>query len=144
TGHKKLDQFLTTYNGMIQQLKDERLRLEGQGFFLEELISVSPIGIVITDFDGKISDVNKAAYQILNIKSSDYMGKVLVDLLPSSFNTTLPERTLVLENQHKVKLTNSPIRYKGFYRQCIMIEDLTSELYKTEKEAYGQVIRMMS
>lgn len=144
TGNKKLDLFLTTYNNMIQNLREERLRLEGQGFFLEELISVSPIGIIITDFDGKISDVNKATYQILDIKIADYIGQLVTNLLPSTYNVTLTEQTIVLENHHKVKLTNSPIRYKGFYRQCIMIEDLTSELYKTEKEAYGQVIRMMS
>ena len=50
TGDKDLDKLISLYNTMVTNISEERYRLEGQGQFLEDLIRVSPIGIIILDF----------------------------------------------------------------------------------------------
>ena len=55
------DRIVDMFNRMMDQLKNERLRLREQNHFLDLLINVSPMGVVILDFDGKISMLNMAA-----------------------------------------------------------------------------------
>lgn len=55
------DRIVAMFNRMMDQLKNERLRLREQNHFLDLLINVSPMGVVILDFDGKISMLNEAA-----------------------------------------------------------------------------------
>ena len=62
-GQLEADRIVDIFNRMMQQLKEERLRLREQNHFLDLLISVSPMGVVIQTFDGKISMANKAALQ---------------------------------------------------------------------------------
>ena len=75
-GQAEADRIVTMFNGMMDQLKNERLRLREQNHFLDLLISVSPMGVVILDFDGKVSMLNAAALRFLGYTSqTDLIGK---------------------------------------------------------------------
>ena len=49
-----------------------------QSYFIQNLIEVTPIGIIIMDFDGLISNMNPASKNILGIKQK-MKGKNLFD-----------------------------------------------------------------
>lgn len=60
-GQKEADRIVLVFNRMMEQLKDERLRLREQNHFLDLLVSASPMGVVILTLDGHISMLNAAA-----------------------------------------------------------------------------------
>jgi two-component system nitrogen regulation sensor histidine kinase NtrY len=80
TGNWEVDQLVTVYNLMIDQLRQERTRQVEQQFFLDKLIEAAPIAILIFDFDNRIASVNPKASQLLSVKPADVIGKELADL----------------------------------------------------------------
>ena len=64
-GQREADRIVAIFNRMMNQLKEERLRLREQNHFLDLLISVSPMGVVILTLDERISMANKAALDFL-------------------------------------------------------------------------------
>ena len=140
TGSSDLDVLISKYNTLLENIRQERIRLEGQGQFLEELIASSHVGVIITDIDGRVTEVNPAAATFLNTTPEAMWGQVI-----SAYRLDGGSRgnTLTINNR-RLKWSQSKVRYKGFYRQFVVLEDLTAELLQSEKEAYGRVIRMMS
>lgn len=143
TGDKDLDKLISLYNTMVTNISEERYRLEGQGQFLEDLIRVSPIGIIILDFDGNVTEINPLAQKYLQLSKEN--NKEII--LPKSLLKDIQDGTshiITLNSNKKFRVLKNQVRYKGFYRTFIMIEDLTVELLQSEKEAYGKVVRMMA
>jgi len=143
TGDKDLDKLISLYNTMVTNISEERYRLEGQGQFLEDLIRVSPIGIIILDFDGNVTEINPLAQKYVQLSKEN--NKEII--LPKSLLEDIQDGTshiITLNSNKKFRVLKNQVRYKGFYRTFIMIEDLTVELLQSEKEAYGKVIRMMA
>lgn len=80
TGSKEMNNLIDIYNSMINTLGQERTTAEEQSIFLENLISISPVGIIILDFDGRIEILNKHAKQLLNQKSNP-IGILLSEIM---------------------------------------------------------------
>ena len=149
-GQAEADRIVTMFNGMMDQLKNERLRLREQNHFLDLLISVSPMGVVILDFDGKVSMLNTAALRFLGYTSqTDLIGKNF-----SALDAPLAEEInrLDKDSTDTIRLNDSMIYRcsrlsfvdRGFPHPFILIESLTSEVVKAEKKAYEKVIRMIA
>lgn len=148
TGYKETDELIQVYNQMIETLRMEQTRTVEQSYFLEKLINLSPIGIIILDFDGKITEINKLAINILQI------DKNWTDRALSSFQHPLIPQIITLKDGSKAMFAHNGfekyrcqvehIMHQGFPRQFIILEDLTSEILATEKRAYEKVIRMMA
>lgn len=72
-GQAEADRIVEMFNRMMDQLKNERLRLREQNHFLDLLINVSPMGVIILTFDEQISMLNAAAllgfYDVFKKKS---------------------------------------------------------------------------
>ena len=51
-GQYEADRIVNVFNRMMEQLKNERLRLREQNHFLDLLIQASPMGVVITTLNG--------------------------------------------------------------------------------------------
>jgi len=149
TGQHDLDRLIEVYNRMIEQLRDERVRQQQQHFFLERLISATPIGIIILDLDGRVAMLNPAAQTLLGSKSEDAVGRPL-DAFPGIPGQELhgmaagETRTISMSGIHTYKCSKSHFLDRGFYRQFIVIEELTQEILASQKRAYEKVIRMMS
>ncbi len=80
-GQKEADRIVLVFNRMMEQLKDERLRLREQNHFLDLLVSASPVGVVILTLDGHISMLNAAALRFLDYSSSEEVrGRLLCEL----------------------------------------------------------------
>lgn len=66
-GQAEADRIVEMFNRMMNQLKNERLRLREQNHFLDLLINVSPMGVIILTFDEQISMLNAAALRFFGI-----------------------------------------------------------------------------
>ncbi len=145
----EMDQLIDVYNRMIDQLRSERIRQREQHFFLERLLQAAPVGIIILDFDGLITELNPTATRILDLEIDQCIGFALGDLsgdLISGLNQLAPgdSSIIAISGMQAYKCRKSQFRDQGFYHHFIIIEELTDELYKTEKQAYGKIIRLMS
>ena len=149
-GQAEADRIVAMFNRMMDQLKNERLRLREQNHFLDLLINVSPMGVVILDFDGKISMLNEAALRFLGyMVPEELRGKGFQEL-----DTPLAEEIARLpkDTTDTIRLSDAKI-YRcsrlsfvdhGFAHPFVLIESLTTEVVKAEKKAYEKVIRMIA
>lgn len=149
TGNREIDELITVYNLMIDQLRQERTRQVEQQFFLEKLIEAAPIAILIFDFDGRIASINPRASQLLSVLSADVVGKELGELgyslLAQLADMADGDSRLMKPNGLETyKILRSTFMDRGFRRSFLMIEELTPELLVAEKKAYSKVIRMMA
>ena len=147
TGTTETDNLIGIYNKMIDRLRDEKTRTEEQSYFLENLIDNSPLGMIIMDYDKKIVIVNERAKRFIGLK--DIKGKLLNELDSELANEIakiqlFKEDVISIDGLKKYKCKNHEVVHKGFSRQFIIIEELTSEILEAEKKAYGKVIRMMA
>ena len=144
------DRIVDMFNRMMDQLKNERLRLREQNHFLDLLINVSPMGVVILDFDGKISMLNAAALRFLGYTAADELaGKSFQDLdAPLAGEIArLPRdtvETIRLSDAMIYRCSRLSFVDRGFAHPFVLIESLTTEVVKAEKKAYEKVIRMIA
>lgn len=148
-GQVEMDQLISVYNKMVDNLKDERVHLQEQNFFLDKILTASPSGVLICDFDNKITGANPSAEKILQIQVKELLGKDLI-YLPKPFSKALSELDLYgsnvisLQGGRRVKCYHSEFIDRGFSRHFFLLEELTEELRYSEKNAYEKLIRMMS
>lgn len=148
-GQREMDQLITVYNQMIDELRNERVSQHEKSFLLERLIQASPAGVLLLDFEGRLESVNAAAERFLAQPAEELLGKLPAEL-PGAWGPALAALT---ENQPQALRLSGLQTYRahaahfldrGFTRRFIMLEELTQELIKQEKQAYGQLIRMIS
>lgn len=137
TGKSEMDRLIEVYNQMMDTLRAERTRQEEQHFFLEKLIRTSPTGIIILDYDHQIRQINPKAAEILGSKPEGLLTQ-LAPLKPGE------AKTVKLGGMNTYKIQKAHFIDRGFARVFVMIEEVTSEIFEAEKNAYGKVIRMMA
>ena len=149
-GQREADRIVQVFNRMMDQLKEERLRLREQNHFLDLLISVSPMGVIILTLDEKISMTNKAALEFMDEgPEENLIGKSMDEL-----NGTLAEElkrlpkgateTIRLSNSRIYRCSSLSFIDRGFAHPFYLIESLTADVMKAEKKAYEKVIRMIA
>lgn len=148
TGKGEVDVLIEVYNLMIDQLREERIKLNEQHFFLEKLIEASPISIIILDYDDRIDSLNTKAKAQFE-QETPLTGKKLTE----THLALLTELAGIQDGESRMIKTNGIATFKaqrshfmdrGFRRSFLMIEELTNEILESEKNAYGKVIRMMA
>ncbi len=149
-GQKDTDHIIDIFNRMIQQLKNERLKVREQNHFLDLIISNSPMGVIILNFDNKITSINKSAITHLELKYDQEVLNKNIDTI----NTPLAKRINALPqgSTETIRIGNAKIFRcsrlsfidQGFQRPFILIESLTEEVMTAEKKAYERVIRMIA
>ncbi|HEY1007371.1 MAG TPA: ATP-binding protein [Sphingobacteriaceae bacterium] len=149
TGKFEMDQLIGVYNRMIDSLRAERKLQEEQHLFLEKLISTSPTGIIILDYDHQITAVNPRALTLLGLKERDLVRKTLEAISHPILNELQglepgESKTVSITGKESYKCQKSSFIDRGFPRYFIMIEEMSAEIMLAEKKAYGKVIRMMA
>lgn len=148
--NSEANKLIEIFNRMMDQLKDERLQVREKNHFLDLLIQASPQGVIILDFDDKITEINPSCMRLLNIKSiEEVRGKKIEE---SGIN--IGEQLARLGKDEDVVIRSSGITMfrcirssfidRGFAHPFILIEELTHELLKIEKKSYENIIRMMA
>ena len=149
-GQREADRIVSIFNRMMNQLKEERLRLREQNHFLDLLISVSPMGVIILTLDEQISMANKAALEFLDEGTEEDILNKTMDELTGSLAEELdrmPKDTTVtirLSDSRIYRCSRLSFVDHGFAHPFYLIESLTSEVMKAEKKAYEKVIRMIA
>lgn len=149
-GQFEADRVVEIFNKMMEQLKNERLRLREQNEFLDLLIKASPMGVIVLDYDHQIAELNPSALKIMGIRHpEDVKGRtlpdvktdVLIDLTQIPMHET---RAIGLNDGAVYKCTLESFIDRGFPRHFYLIESLTEEVRRAEKKAYEKVIRMIA
>jgi nitrogen fixation/metabolism regulation signal transduction histidine kinase len=148
-GQTEADRVVDIFNRMMEQLKNERLRLREQNHFLDLLIEASPMGVLIVSLDGRISQCNPMALRMLGLTLSEVKERKLpeiesplaAELIHISRGETL---TIRLNNSDIYKCMHSSFVDHGFPHPFFLIESLTEEVIKAEKRTYEKVIRMIA
>lgn len=148
-GQPDIDLLVRVYNRMADGLRDERVRLQEQQYFLGRLLDVSPSGVVILDHDGRVTSVNAAAERLMGAALDTVAGRALADVpgpLAPAMADVQPGASAVvsLPDGRRVRCQSATFIDRGFPRRFYLVEELTEELRRTEKAAYEKVIRQMS
>jgi two-component system nitrogen regulation sensor histidine kinase NtrY len=141
-GQPEMDALVRIYNQMIDRLREERLKLQEQHYFLEKILAASPAGVLTLDFDRRVSSLKPAAEKLLEVAAAEMQGRELGGALGA-----VPEgssEVLALQGGRRLKVTRAELYDRGFPRGFLLLEELTEELRASEKAAYGKLIRMMS
>lgn len=148
-GHREIDRVIGAYNEMLTNLQREHFRLGEQRGFLEHFLAVTPIGVIIFDFDDRISLLNPRAADLIAGRA-DALSGTLLCAAESRFARMLAElengETRLISDSlgRRLRCQRSQFVDRGFNRSFILIEELTVELNRTERETYEKLIRMMS
>ena len=148
-GQPEIDELIGIYNTMVDHLRAERVRVAEQHQFLSQVLHVSPSGVVILDFDGRISTLNPAAERLLDTSASTAVGRRL-ETLGSPLSDALASlgpgdaRLVGMLGARRVKCHHGTFVDRGFQRSFLLIEELTEELRQFERAAYEKLIRVMS
>jgi len=149
TGHRELDDLVRVYNRMADHLREERVRLQEQHHLLSGILDVSPSGVVILDFDGRVDYVNRAAERMLGHPAWELRGRP-PHQIASPIARALDgiaagdSRVIALWGGRRVKCHKGTFVDRGFPRTFVLVEELTEELRQFEKAAYEKLIRMLS
>lgn len=148
-GQQELDRLVKVYNKMADHLREERIRMQEQNYFLDRVLTASPSGVVTLDFDGRVTTLNLAAERMFQEPAANLIGRKLSEL-NTPFAGALDDlkpgeaRIIPMLGRRRVKCQRSQFLDRGFTRDFILMEELTEELRLVEKTAYEKVIRMMS
>lgn len=148
-GQYEADRVVNIFNRMMEQLKNERLRLREQNHFLDLLIKASPMGVILTTLDEDLSELNPMAQKMLGVRQEDVLGKKMneIDSPLAAELANVPKgetATVRLNDSNIYRCTHSSFIDRGFQHPFFLIESLTDEVMKAEKKAYEKVIRMIA
>ena len=148
-GQREMDQLIGVYNQMINELRQERVSQQEKSVLLERLIQASPAGILLLDFEGRIELANPAAERCLGQSGADLLGRRPAGL-PGEWGRALgrlpdgPPQVVRLSGIQTYRAHCSYFLDRGFSRRFIVLEELTQDLIRQEKQAYEKLIRMMA
>lgn len=149
-GEPTADKVVFLFNSLIDKLRAERLTNKEQESLLKLLIDASPMGIVMLDFNEKISLYNSSFLKIIGYQGdSSLQGKAISDLkwdlLPDILSVPLGKSEVIRKGNFRVyRCYHLNFIQDGFRREFYLIESLTEEIMKAEKAAYEKVVRTIS
>ena len=148
-GQPETDRFIRLYNRLSGHLREERVRLQEQQHFLSQILAVSPLGILLLDFDQRVAYVNPSGERLLQQPAAQIISRRLDHLtgpLARMLEDLRDNESVVvpLWGGRRVRCQRGSFVDRGFPRGFMVIEELTEELRQFEKAAYGKLIRMMS
>ena len=144
-----VDRLIQVYNRMVDALRGERVQLQEQQHFLARVLRESPGGIVVLDFDGRVTLANPAAERLLQAPGETLTGSALATLdraLAHDLLALAPgdRRVIAVWGGRRVRALHGTFLDRGFRRSFFLLEELTEELRHSEKAAYEKLIRMLS
>lgn len=148
-GQFEADRIVNVFNRMMEQLKNERLRLREQNHFLDLMIQASPMGVIILTLDEHVSQLNPMAEKMLGVplaaSEGRRMGQIDSPLARELARIPRDGTAVVRLNDANIyKCTHSSFIDRGFNHPFFLIERMTDEVMRAEKRAYEKVIRMIA
>lgn len=151
TGEPHADRVAGLFNTMMGRLRAERLKLMEQQGLLIQLVKASPMGVVLLDFDDRISMANPAFREIAELDAdlaelaghplSAFDGDIVRTLCGLQVGET---RVLRLCDTRVYRCSALSFMDRGFPRRFFLVESLSKEVMRAERQAYEKVIRVIS
>lgn len=148
--HSEANKLIEVFNKMMDQLRNERLSVREKNRFLDLLIQASPQGVIILDFDYRLTSINPSGCRLLGIKDvEEVRGRKLSEAdnaLCRRLGRLEPGMDALLRvgGIAQYRCTLASFIDRGASHPFILIEELTNELLAIEKESYESLIRMMA
>lgn len=149
-GQREADRIVQLFNRLMDQLKNERLHVREQNHFLDLLISASPMGVILFDFNLRVTGLNAAALRFLGgLAEADVVGHTMAEV-PSPLAAKLAQiprgsiETVRLNDAMIYRCSSLSFIDRGLSHPFLLLESLTSEIVKAEKKTYEKVIRMIA
>jgi nitrogen fixation/metabolism regulation signal transduction histidine kinase len=148
-GHPEMDRLIEVYNRMADHLREERVRMQEQHHFLQRIVEASPSGIITLDHDDRITLANPAARRLLQAGEPELVGRRL-QAVGSPLGEALAgiqagESALVpYQGRRRLKCSAAHFLDRGHPRRFLLIEELTEELRRSERQAWEKILRTMS
>ena len=126
-GQFDADRIVEVFNGMMDRLKAERLRVKEQNHFLHLLIEASPLGIAILDFDGRISECNSAMLEFLKVPDIDVVKGMYFDEVEGDLASEIAKitdgttATVRLSDTMVFRCSRLSFMESGFHRPFIIV-----------------------
>lgn len=149
-GEKNADKVVTLFNQIIGKLREERLKNMEQENFLHLLIEASPMGVVLLDFDERVTMTNRSFLSITGIDTADSasgkaIGSLPSDLAPDMASVPLGQSKVISRGDMRMwRCYHLSFVQTGFKRHFYLLESLTEEVREAQRKAYEKVIRTMS
>lgn len=149
-GQREADRIVVLFNRLMDQLKNERLRVREQNHFLDLLVSASPMGVVLLDFDRRMMSANAAARRFLGLSAdAPVEGLSLSELdgpLAARLSAIPPGgvATVRLNDAMIYRCSSLSFIDRGLSHPFLLVESLTSEIWKAERKTYEKAIRMIA
>lgn len=148
-GQYEMDMLIDVYGKMMDMLREERIKQQEKHYFLEQLVGASPSGIIVLDFEEKISMMNSVAELQLGLSDGVANGHLLKDLpsmLALELSGMLPGEIKILRlSGFKIyRCQKTRFLDRGFPQHFILLEELTKEIHQLEKDTYEKMIKIMS
>lgn len=146
-GLEEVDALVRLFNATIERLREERVRTREQEAFLERLVEASPTAIILLDLDDRVATVNPAGRELL-ATDRPLAGQPLVGL-PEPFGAALDQledrtSTVIAVGARRFKASRARFWDRGFPRSFLLLAELTEELRRSEREAWGRLVRTIS
>lgn len=148
-GQAEVDRLIGLYNRMIDDLRTARVAAQEQQQFLAQVMEVSPGGLIVLDYDGRIASLNPAAERLCRLEAAGATGRP-VSAVPGALGRELAalpagEARLVSPGDgRRLRLTHGTFLDRGFRRGFLGIEELTEEVRQLERAAHEKLIRLLS
>lgn len=144
-GQPDADRIINLFNDIMARLKVEALRVREQNHFLDLLIEASPLGIVSLGDRDVVQTRNSMACRLLG---EDPAGVALKDLKSPLAEVCMhlgndESETIRLSDTMVYRCTRVQFMDRGMPRPFVLIEILTDEVRRAERDAYGKVIRVI-
>lgn len=136
TGVRSTDNIIEGLNLMLSKIKSIRVSKEEQSGFINKIIEASPVGVILFDFDMKISSMNSLAKKFEDFFISPEFEEIKKLKQEESLKITIDNEILKFSMHHFVD--------RGFNRNFILIESLTEEVFFAQKKSYEKLIRMIA
>lgn len=134
-------ELVALFNGMLNALHDERLKLGEQQGFLDRLLEATPSAVVVFDFDGRVSLRNASALALLGAAEPDHGD----GLWPQLQAVPVGETRLIADAAgRRFRARRGSFFDRGFARHFLLVEELTRELESSERATYEKLIRVLA
>lgn len=143
------NRIVKVFNNLMDRLSKERTCLLETNNLLELLVKASPMGVAIMDFDNRFTLVNTAFLSMAEVEEAEILGTEPVShtspILAALSKLSDGEDTVIRAADTEIyRVSRLSFMSKGFRRPFALIEKLTEDIRKAEKEAYGRVVRTIS
>lgn len=150
----EINSLVTLFNRMLEALYQERLKLGEQRGFLDRLLEATPTAVVVFDFDDKISLMNASAQDLLGIRDAQaHSLQQLLETEEGEGHALIARLNELASGDSTVFADSSGRRYRcqrsqfldrGFRRDFVLVDEITTELANSEKATYEKLIRVLA